>query len=533
MQKCTYEHFGVMLDMSRNAVMKVSRVKQMMDYLAKMGYNTLSLYCEDTYEIKSQPYFGYMRGRYTGAEIKELDAYAKSKGIELVPCVQTLAHFTATKKNLQLGSMFDVNDILLVGEEKTYQFIEDIFKTIAENFTSRNVNIGMDEAHFVGLGKYLDKNGYRNRFDILMEHLNKVGEIAKKYGFNAHMWSDMFFRLGGNGEYYVPEANIPNEVKKMVPENVSQCYWDYYHYEKEVYDAMFKAHEGFGGEIWFAGGAWCWSGFAPNNGKTLLTTRAAMQSVREHGVKHVLITMWGDNGRECSPFALLPSLYAAKQYADGNFDDEKIAEDFYKLFGVRFDDFTLLDLPNKTKPTDQTSTGNPCKALLYCDAFMGILDKLVEETPSIPYAQYAQTLAAAAKRMGEFRYMFDVSAKLCEILAIKAELGVKTRKAYKNGDKTALAALVNDYYALVPLLDEFHKIFYKLWHTDNKPQGWEVQDARLGGLSRRIQTCAERLGAYLNGELKHIPELEEEVLPYAYDTLYSNTYGDLISRNIV
>ena len=80
--------------------------------------------------------------------------------------------------------------------------------------------------------KYFDKNGYRNRFDILMEHLNKVGEIAKKYGFNAHMWSDMFFRLGGNGEYYVPEANIPNAVKKMVPENVSQCYWDYYHYEK-------------------------------------------------------------------------------------------------------------------------------------------------------------------------------------------------------------------------------------------------------------------------------------------------------------
>ena len=107
MQKCTYEHFGVMLDMSRNAVMKVSRVKQMMDYLAKMGYNTLSLYCEDTYEIKSQPYFGYMRGSYTGMEIKEIDAYAKSKGIELVPCVQTLAHFTITKKKCKMPVLAD------------------------------------------------------------------------------------------------------------------------------------------------------------------------------------------------------------------------------------------------------------------------------------------------------------------------------------------------------------------------------------------------------------------------------------------
>jgi hypothetical protein len=55
----------------------------------------------------------------------------------------------------------------------------------------------------------------------------------------------------------------------------------------------------------------------------------------------------------------------------------------------------------------------------------------------------------------------------------------------------------------------------------------------LGGLARRIQTCAQRLGAYVNGELETIPELEEEVLPYFYDTLYSNTYSDLISRNIV
>ena len=532
MQNCTYEHFGVMLDMSRNAVMKVSRVKQVIDCLEKMGYNTLSLYCEDTYEIKSQPYFGYMRGRYTGAEIKEIDAYAKAHGIELVPCVQTLAHFTATKKNFQLGSMFDVNDILFVGEEKTYQFIEDIFKTIAEDFTSRNVNIGMDEAHFVGLGKYLDKNGYRNRFDILMEHLHKVAEIAKKYGFNAHMWSDMFFRLAADGEYYAPNANIPDEVKKMLPENVSLCYWDYYHYEKEMYDAMFKAHEGFNGEIWFAGGAWCWSGFAPNNGKTLLTTRSAMQSVREHGVKHVLITLWGDNGRECSPFALLPSLYAAKQYADGNFDDEKIAEDFYKLFGVRFDDFTLLDLPNKTKPADQTPTGNPCKALLYCDPFMGAFDKTVASKRPIPYAQYAEVLAKAAKRVGKFAYLFDMEAKLCHALAIKAELGVNVRRAYHSKDNRVLAVCMKNCSVLKKRLKAFHQSLYILWNKENKPQGWEVQDARIGGLIMRIDTCQKRLKEYISGKVENIPELEEDVLQILDGSqIAMNNYGRLVSFN--
>ena len=42
-----------------------------------MGYNTLELYTEDTLAIEGEPYFGYLRGSYTAAEIKDWDAYAK------------------------------------------------------------------------------------------------------------------------------------------------------------------------------------------------------------------------------------------------------------------------------------------------------------------------------------------------------------------------------------------------------------------------------------------------------------------------
>ena len=70
---------GVMLDCSRNAVMKVETVKAYADMLAKMGYNTMMLYTEDTYEVNNQPYFGHMRGRYSKAELKELDDYCYHK----------------------------------------------------------------------------------------------------------------------------------------------------------------------------------------------------------------------------------------------------------------------------------------------------------------------------------------------------------------------------------------------------------------------------------------------------------------------
>ena len=92
MQHENYDTLGVMIDMSRNAVMSVDALKKYFVCLQKMGYNCAMLYTEDTYEVEGEPYFGYMRGGYSMAQLRELDEYAASLGIELVPCIQTLAH---------------------------------------------------------------------------------------------------------------------------------------------------------------------------------------------------------------------------------------------------------------------------------------------------------------------------------------------------------------------------------------------------------------------------------------------------------
>ena len=91
-----FNTLGVMLDCTRNAVMTVEALKEYMLLLKKMGYNHVQLYTEDTYEVDGEELFGYNRGRYSQKELKELDDFAYSIGIELVPCIQTLAHLTAT-----------------------------------------------------------------------------------------------------------------------------------------------------------------------------------------------------------------------------------------------------------------------------------------------------------------------------------------------------------------------------------------------------------------------------------------------------
>ena len=508
----SYEHLGIMLDCSRNGVLTVASVKRYIDIMAKLGYNCLMLYTEDTYEVDNQPYFGYLRGRYSQNELKELDAYAAGKGIELIPCIQTLAHLNAIVRWNAYKPIKDAEDILLVDDERTYELIEDMFASLRKCFKTNLLHIGMDEAQMVGLGKYLDAHGYQNRFEILNRHLTRVCDMAKKHNFQPIMWSDMFFRLCNNGKYTQENPNTPGpDVINSVPKDVGLVYWNYYSSLKERYDRMIQAHRVFNNPLWFAGGFWCWTGFAPMNYLSLQRTAVAMDSLEDNDIKNIFFTVWGDDGQECSHFSVLPALYYTAQRAKGIRDMDAIKEGFAAEFGMAFDDFMLLDLP-KTGPVEEGKNGNPYKYMFYNDPFLGFFDSSVPEGFQPGYGACADKLEKLTGHK-EFGYLFDSAAKLCRFLQVKFTIGIRTRKAYQAGDKAALTALVADFDRLLPLLEDFYQAHKTRWFTDNKPFGFEVQDVRMGGLKQRIIHCRSRLQDYLDGKIDRIEELEEQILP--------------------
>ena len=509
----TQNRLSVMLDCSRNAVMNINALKKYIDILAKFGYNSLMLYTEDTYEIKGEPYFGYLRGRYSHEELKEIDCYAASKGIELIPCIQTLAHLNAIFRWTTYAEINDCNDILLLEDEKTYQLIDKMFETLSECFTSRIVNVGMDEAHMMGLGKYLDKHGYQNRHQIFLKHLDRVVEISTKYGFKPIMWSDMFYRMACKGEYYEKDAVLDPEVIKLVPKQLGLIYWDYYHKDKEFYDSMIKGHKEFNNDIWFAGGSWTWTGFTSQNQYGLDVTDPAMRSCHENGIKNIIMTQWKDNGGECSFFTSLPVLfYAAKVYNNVT-DMNIIKKEFYDIMGVEFDDMMKFDLINhiENKPHIDFIL-NPSKYMLYNDPFMGICDCTVVEGESQIYKEYAKMYQSLKKKMPQFEYICNSYKALCEVLVHKYELGIKTRKYYKEKNLVELGLLVKEYDLAIRKLRKFIIAFRNLWFTENKPHGFDVQEIRLGGTLLRLQSCKERISNYLNGKIDIIEELEEDLL---------------------
>lgn len=522
---------GIMLDCSRNAVLKPEKAKEFAKLISEMGYNMMMLYTEDTYEVDEEPFFGHMRGRYSKQELRDMDEYCQSVGIELIPCIQTLAHLSQLKQWERYVYMYDCHDILMVGQEDVYELIEKMFRTLSECMTSRHIHVGMDEAHFLGRGKYQDKYGCRDRIEILTEHLTRVKEIADKYGFQMMIWSDMFIRLHNNGEYYGKNIKIPGKTIDMVPEGVELVYWDYYTEEKEQYDSMFQTHLEFQNPICFAGGLWTWTGYVPNMSMTWERLIPSMQSVQEHSIDTVFFTMWGDNGKDCSFYTQLPMIYAAARMTQGEFDRKVIAREFQEKYGYEFDEFMNLELPNLISG-ELGLEDNPNKYLLFNDPFIGKFDFRVRDGLKNYYQQVSETLSKSINGR-PYDYLFFMEKKLSEVLEYKAELGVRIRKAYQSDDRSTLTEITeHDLPILQQRMEEFIEAFRKMWLTENKAFGLEVQEIRLGALLYRLKTCQKRLAEYLNDEVTVIEELQENALNPCKEFNTHNDWSSIVTASV-
>lgn len=508
-----------MADMSRNAVYNMQSAKRMIRYLALMGYDSLMLYTEDTYELRDYPYFGHMRGRFSEEELREIDDYADLFGIEVIPCIQTLAHLATALRWNAMSKLRDTGDILLAGSEDTYGFIDACLKTCKRVFRSGRINIGMDEAHSLGLGRYLGKNGYRPATQIMLEHLDRVVKLCHENGYHPMMWSDMFFRMAFGGAYRVREGEISPKVIAQVPEGLTLIYWDYYSMDEQIFSHMVDCHLRFKNPVAFAGGAWKWSGFAPHNRLSLRSTEMQLDVCERYGLDNVIVTGWGDDGGEASQFSILPTMlyFAERAYSEGHPDDAVLEKRSRECFGLGYEELLTFDAPNELTgiTAELGSPKNPSRYLLYNDPLEGLFDLHMDrEKVSEDFMKSAQRLLLLGDDEN-FGYAFTTLGELCLLLSYKATLSLDLRDAYRSGDRVELAYIAQSRIPdIVEQLDIFIEAFRNQWYRENRTFGFSVEELRLGGLRERLISTASRVQGYLDGEYSKIEELEQPLLSF-------------------
>ncbi|KDN49945.1 glycoside hydrolase family 20 protein [Tilletiaria anomala UBC 951] len=538
---CNVETLGTMIDCSRNGVLTVDSVKFLVRKLALMGYNMLQLYTEDTYEIPDEPFFGYLRGGYTDAELREIDDYTFALGIEAIPCIQTLGHLGQMLQWPRFVNLRDTTEVLLAEWPETYVMLEKMIAAATSPFRTKKVHLGMDETHGLGRGRYHSIFGQRNYKDptrIFVEHLQRVNAICKRMGLKPMIWSDMLFCLQARNNsllgYY--DANTTPDVQG-IPEEIELVYWDYYHTSVDSYSSRIKSHRDLrpNQSPWMAAGSWTWSRFWTALPFTFATCRASQNAIKHpsSGVKHVFLTIWGDEGNEVDLYSSLPAwlYYADHAYtAKQEVDVPLLRAKFDGIVGGSFDDFVVASRLDDTHPEKQSIDDrihfapNTSKWLLWEEPFFGFISPSLalsgsdlalnyQELSSYLFARLstiptvlaipsAQPLLPTSIVDYPFNSRLRFPYLLAKALALKAGLRAKLHEAYTSQNWSELNRLAgpaetSQLSQLKETIEKLWKYHRQLWMSMYKPFGWEIVELRYGGLRARIDSMSTRIRRFL------------------------------------
>ena len=531
-----FRTLGVMIDCSRNKVFTLEFLKHYFVRLALMGYNMAMLYTEDTYQLPGEPFFGYMRGGYSMQEVKELDAFAAKLGIELIACIQTLGHLGQILRWNAYSKVRDTSQVLLVDAPETYQLIEKMVRFWKEALSSRRIHIGMDETHDLGRGRFMDRNGYENAFELFNRHLGKVNEICKRNGLSPIIWSDMYFRLGNkNMDYYDLKTKIPAKVKARIPKNVQLCYWDYYHTDADFYGDFIQLHRSLGFEPILGSGIWTWSRCWYDHAQTSATVVPCIEACRKSRLKEIFFTMWGDNGGYCAYRSTCAGLEFAAGLAYGLLpnDNRIFRARLNAVWGADYD--LYLAVSDFSRPLRPGGAGaiHP-EELLWDDPLLGMVETSLRNEDAKLLPVYEKMMREISEKVAssepESSSELQVAGALADAVAAKIRFRREFLKAYGKKNRTALKKVANELIpAAITMLDEFDARFRADWLATAKPFGLEVIQRRNAGVRARLEEARLRIFELLEGSIDRIEELDAVTAAEGIPGAPSNPYSGCAS----
>lgn len=143
---------------------------------------------------------GAYGGYYTKDEIREVLAYAASKYITVIPEIEMPGHseevFIAYPQLCCAGQPYK-NDDFCVGNEETFEFIEDVLTEIIELFPSKYIHIGGDEAGKKGwktcpkCQARMKKEGLKNVDELQSYMIHRVEKFVNLHGRQIIGWDEI------------------------------------------------------------------------------------------------------------------------------------------------------------------------------------------------------------------------------------------------------------------------------------------------------------------------------------------------------
>ena len=315
---------GVMLDIGRNKIPKMKTLFAFIDQLAKLKINHLQLYMEGfSYEFKKYSKYFPEATPITAEEFQQLDKYATERFIDLVPNQNCFGHMDDWLVNPAFNSLAEHPD----GMQTPYDFtvppttlnpinpqsinlIKDLFDDLLPNFTSKYVNVDMDEPFGLGTGNSKKQREKIGESKLYFNFAEKVFEIIRNHDKKVLMWGDFLL-------------SHPTLLKEL-PDDVVVLDWNYEgHTSFEKHSRMLRnANIPF----YVCPGTSSWSSISGRTDNMLANISDAAVNGVKYGADGLVVTDWGDNGHwQVQPISYPGYTYAAgvSWQVDENLHEEK------------------------------------------------------------------------------------------------------------------------------------------------------------------------------------------------------------------
>ena len=233
----SYQYRGLHLDCARH-YFSVETIKKIIKGISYADLNTVHWHLSDDHgwriESKRFPKLHECSGQYyTQEEIKDIVAYAKELGIDVIPEVDMPGHnlallaafpeYSCKGVPVEMAKARGVyKTILCAGKEETYAFVEELLEEIVPLFDSEYFHIGGDEApkdewkecpHCNAKMKELGLTSYE---DLQGHFTARICEMLKKYGKKVICWNDALLANNLPEDIVVQYWTI-DHAKAMVP----------------------------------------------------------------------------------------------------------------------------------------------------------------------------------------------------------------------------------------------------------------------------------------------------------------------------
>lgn len=206
---------GIMIDVSRH-FMPASLIEHEIDMMELVKLNVLHLHLTDSesFSIESKVYplltgKGALDGRFfTQAEVREIVAYARDRGIRVVPEVEMPGHMKSWLQGypelasgpgpFQLGSDYAGGDAALnPADEQVYKFLDGLIGEIAGLFPDAYFHIGGDEvigkqwATNEKIQQFMKERGFKSKGELQAYFTKRVNEIVRAHGKTMIGWDEV------------------------------------------------------------------------------------------------------------------------------------------------------------------------------------------------------------------------------------------------------------------------------------------------------------------------------------------------------